>query len=103
MKSVVTKYEDMCFFCRRKATQNHHLVFGSGNRTKAEEYGLKVPICAACHTTGNLYSRIHDNPMAEKLSKMLGQAIFERELALSGADKENCRQSFIREFGESYL
>lgn len=100
-KSIVSESQ-YCLFCGNYATQEHHLLFGS-NRQKAEQHGIKVPICANCHTTGMVVGRIHDNPMAEMLSKMLGQAIYEKEQALNGADREQCRQNFRSEFGISYL
>jgi hypothetical protein len=41
--------------------------------------------------------------MAEKLSKMLGQAIFERDRALEGMSQNDIRTQFIKENGGSYL
>lgn len=98
-KSVISESE-YCLICGARATEEHHLLFGS-SRAKAELYGIKIPICASCHTMGN--SRIHDNPVGERLSKMLGQAIFEREMALKGADREECKRLFLEEFDMFYL
>lgn len=39
--------------------------------------------------------KIHDNPMAEKLSKMLGQAVYESKIG--------SREDFRRRYGKSYL
>jgi hypothetical protein len=47
--------------------------------------------------------RIHDNPMAEKLSKMLGQALFELEMVSKGMTKDEARQKTIKEAGQSWL
>lgn len=103
MKSTLTNINEYCYFCYGYATQEHHLIFGKG-RQFAEKYGLKVPICDACHTKAErLWDRIHDNTMAEKLSKMLGQAIFERDRALEGMSQEDIRAKFIKENGGSYL
>lgn len=38
---------------------------------------------------------IHDNPMAERLSKMLGQAMFEAKIG--------SREEFRKRYGRSYL
>ena len=104
MKSTVTDINEYCFFCGGYAHGEHHLVFGTNGRKFAEKYGLKVPICARCHTSSEyLCDRIHDNPMAESLSKMLGQAIWERDRALEGIKKDEIRQRFIKEKGESFL
>lgn len=103
MKSTLTDINEYCYFCYGHASQEHHLIFGKG-RQFAEKYGLKVPICDACHTRSErLCDRIHDNTMAEKLSKMLGQAIFERDRALEGMSQNDIRERFIKENGGSYL
>ena len=101
-KSVVCRQTEYCAICGQPATQEHHLIFGT-NRHLAEAHGLKIPICANCHTAGLIPARIHDNPMAEKLSKMLGQAIFEREMAFRGADRDECKAIFRQEFGKTYF
>ncbi len=93
--SIVTGYSSICFFCGKPAECEHHLLFGNGKRKLAEEDGLKVPACNQCHTLGTVTGRIHDNPMAEKLSKMLGQAIFETEVG--------DREDFVARYGKSYL
>ena len=95
MKGIVTEYENICFFCGKTAECEHHLVFGRGIRQLAEEDGLKVPSCHACHNIGEVKSRIHDNPMAEKLSKMLGQAVFEKEIG--------SREEFRKRYHKSWL
>ena len=80
------------------------MIFGTSGRKFAEKYGLKVPICASCHTASELLCcRIHDNPMAETLSKMLGQAIFEREMIAKGYTLTDARMKMIEECGRSYL
>lgn len=103
MKSIVTDNKTYCIFCGNYATCDHHLIFGTSGRAFSEKYGLKVPICDTCHNCGEIKSRIHDNPMAEKLSKMLGQAIFEREMIFQGMTKEKARAKFINEANGSWL
>jgi hypothetical protein len=96
MKSIVTDYTDMCFFCGKPPDCEHHLLFGNGIRPLADEDGIKVPICNTCHTLGSVAGRIHDNPMAEKLSKMLGQAIWE-------SYHNHDREAFRKRYGKSLL
>lgn len=93
MKSIVTDYTDICIFCGRPAECEHHLIFGRGLRNLAEQDGLKVPCCNNCHNMGK--ERIHENPMAEKLSKMLGQALWENNYG--------DRDDFRKRYGKSYL
>ncbi len=104
MQSTLTSDKEYCFFCGRRAICDHHLIFGTSGREFAEKYGLKVPICATCHTASEfVVDRIHDNSMAERLSKMLGQMTWERDRALEGMSKDQIRDKFIKERGVSYL
>ena len=90
-KSIVTDYKGTCFFCGQPAEGEHHLIFGTAGRKLSEKDGLKVPTC----NMGDKLNRVHDNPMAEKLSKMLGQAIFEGRIGT--------REEFRKRYGKSYL
>lgn len=94
-KSIVIGSEKTCFFCMRHADGEHHLIFGNSARKFADEDGLKIPICNSCHNMGHRTERIHDNPMAERLSKMLGQAIYELKIG--------SREEFMKRYGRSYL
>lgn len=112
-KSIVTEYREVCFFCGRQAEGEHHLIFGTAGRELSEKDGLKVPACNNCHNMGDKLNRVHDNPMAEKLSKMLGQALWEKEWILwhnSEEEKEPqevirglARKEFRKRFGKSYM
>lgn len=95
VKGIVTDYTTICFFCGSPAECEHYLLFGGGNRELAEKDGLKVPACNKCHNAGRQTERIHENIMAEKLSKMLGQAIYESKIGT--------REEFRSRYGKSYL
>ena len=94
-KSIVTDHERICAFCGREAEGEHHLIFGTAGRELSEKDGLKLPVCNDCHNMGDKLRRIHDNPMAERLSKMLGQAVFEGKIGT--------RDDFRKRYGRSYL
>lgn len=94
-KGIVTEYKNICFFCGEPSECEHHLLFGISIKPLAEKDGLKVPSCNRCHNFGDISGRIHDNPMAEKLSKMLGQAVFENKIGT--------REEFMKRYGRSYL
>lgn len=94
-ESIVTKYKTICFFCGKPAQCEHHLVFGNGLRELAEQDGLKVPSCNRCHKMGAVIEKVHENSMAEKLSKMLGQAVYEKQIGT--------REEFRNRYGISYL
>lgn len=103
MKSSVTNDMDYCFFCGRPAECKHHLIFGSSNRQKADEDGLIVPACNRCHNTGKVIERIHDNPMAEKMSRIIGQMAWESQRVSKGVFPEEAREMFRNRYKISYL
>ena len=103
MDSIVTDIKEYCFFCGRPADCNHHLIFGTSNREVADQDGVTVPICNECHNTGKVTGRIHDNPMAEKLSKMLGQLAWENRHIEAGMHPEMARELFRKRYGKSFV
>lgn len=94
-KGIVTEYTTICFFCGRPAECEHHLLFGNGTRELAEKDGIKVPSCHRCHNLGPVNERVHDNPMAEKLSKMLGQAIYESKIGTREDFKDRYKRLYL--------
>jgi len=89
MKSVLTKYNGFCIFCGKPTQTEHHLLFGIGIRELAEEDGVKI----------------HDNSIAEKLSKIAGQLAWEKEYyrSLYGNEDDPAREAFRERYGRSYL
>ena len=59
-KSIMhPKGSGYCYLCAAlnkdytyKQTEEHHVVFGSGQRELSEEYGLKVQLCKVHHKYG---------------------------------------------------
>jgi hypothetical protein len=104
-KGIVTEYSEICIFCGRQAEAEHHLIFGTAGRELSEKDGLKIPVCNNCHNMGQKLCRIHENPMAERLSKMLGQAIWEKEWISANSQQESrkAREAFRKRYGRSYL
>lgn len=112
-KGIVTEYPEICIFCGRQSEAEHHLIFGTAGRELSEKDGLKIPVCNNCHNMGQKLCRIHENPMAEKLSKMLGQAIWEKEWILANGpyagmpdtqqESKKAREAFRKRHGRSYL
>lgn len=90
-------------FCGKPCFSEHHLLFGTGIRPLAEQDGIKAPICEQCHTSGKVIERIHDNPMAEKLSKIAGQLAFEKRKCAEGFSEDDAREIFRKRYGRSYL
>lgn len=116
--SIVTKYEKYSSFSGSPMECLHHLLFGRGIRNLADADGVWIPLLNSEHNmspNGTKY-QIHDNPAAEKLSKIAGQLAWERKyLADKLADDENlghqssedwmdeAREAFRHRYGESFL
>ena len=112
--SILTEYEDISAFSGKPKECFHHLCFGVGMRELSDSDGLWIPLQNAehnCSSKGTIY-QIHDNPAAEKLSKMLGQVAWEKEylakeLEKHGYDiddiKDEARTHFMARYGQSFL
>lgn len=100
-KSIVTDYENICAICGKPKEATHHLIFGTGQRKLADEDGLTIPICNGCHNmqyTPFKTAQIHDNSMAESLSKIVGQLAWEEnDIAQELADLKNRLNEFMGE------
>ena len=112
-KSIVTEYEDISVFSGRPAEAKHHLLFGRGIRELADEDGIFIPLTHSEHnmSQNGLIYQIHENPAAEKLSKICGQLAYERQFLIwfieeqfqfEGAG-EKAREAFRKRYGISYL
>lgn len=102
---------DVCVLCGKPAECRHHLIFGTGKRKLCEEdkdAGVVIPMCNECHNMAiKATERIHGNSVAEKLSKMLGQALWERWYLCDYGDAktqgQEARDEFMARYGRSYL
>ena len=103
MRSILTEYQYECAICGRPAECEHHLVFGNGLRPLADKDGLKIPMCNNCHNMGGGKNQLHENPIAERLSKMLGQMSWEKEAIVKGSNHKLVREEFRKRYGISYL
>jgi len=95
---------EICGLCGCMAECTHHLVFGYGMRSLADKDGLTMSLCNSCHNmAAKPQNKIHGNSVAEKLSKMLGQAMWEKKAVASGYTEEDARKLFINRYGRSWL
>lgn len=102
MRSIVDD-SNFCIFCGA-AAEEHHLIFGMSQRRLADEDLLILPVCRMHHTEGEILRRIHDNIMAERFSKMLGQSEWEKHaIATKGYSEKKAREEFIKRYGRSYF
>ena len=116
MKSIVTDYTELSAFSARPKECDHHLIYGSGLRDLADQDGLILPLCNDEHnicSDGDRTKIIHGNTAAGKLSKMLGQVVWEqdyiaRRLAIATKStaeswRDEARGEFRKRYGISYL
>ena len=81
------KYCDICG--KNYASDNHHLIGSTSDRKICDKFPfMQIQICRSCHEV------IHHNNTANKLSKMLGQALFEANFSHS---------EYITLFKQNYL
>lgn len=104
-RSIIVDNEYISAISSAPAEDRHHLIFGNGRRELAEEDGLWIPITRDEHTTGELIRRIHDNSMAEALSKIAGQLAWEGEYYRRASELGyfSARRAFRVRYGKSYL
>lgn len=105
-KSIVTSYMSISAISGEPAENVHHLIFGKGLRKLADEDGLTIPVTAWEHTVGPITQRIHDNSMAESLSRMLGEIAWEKEFYRRQCTKDTedpARDAFRRRYGKNFV
>ncbi|MCQ2087984.1 MAG: hypothetical protein MJZ37_08010 [Bacilli bacterium] len=101
MKSIIDQ-GSTCIFCAA-AGEEHHWIFGMSLREIAENQGIKSNVCRMHHTSGEITRCIHGNSMAERLSKMYGQACWERHyIAENHCSEQKAREKFMEIFGISF-
>lgn len=105
MREIIT-----CEMCGQLAECEHHLIFGRGYRELANADHLTIAMCNKCHNLGNISERIHGNPMAEKLSKKLGQLMWEKryieeayEMATGETISSEANREFMNRYGRSWI
>lgn len=109
--SIVTEFTEISAFSGAPAECRHHCIYGRGLRELAEEDHLWIPLTNREHnmSTYGLIFQIHENPAAEKLSKMVGQLAWEKEFYRNllklheDHDADIARERFRARYGISYL
>ena len=100
MKSIMHEKDGTCYLCalleRNYETysylEEHHVIYGKGNRPLSEKYGLKVYLCVRHHREGK--EAVHKNVHNDLILKKTAQRIFE---------KKHSRKEFMETFGQNYI
>ena len=103
MKSILqAKKEGMCWLCmklhgdyrRRTGLEEHHVIYGNGNRKLSEKYGLKIYLCHPHHNDEASPESVHFNREIREMTCRFAQRAF----------NENYPELDFREiFGKNYL
>lgn len=83
-----------CEICGTPNAEQHHLVFGVSNRKLSDADDLVMDCCRFHHEF------MHKNA---KISRIIGQLMYERNKCAEGQTIEEARQNFRIRYGKSYL
>ena len=82
-KSILKTRKGVCYLCARlngdyriKYTEEHHILYGGGRRTRAEGEGIKVYLCIPHHREGQ--QAVHNNRKIRELLCRTAQEEYER-------------------------
>lgn len=81
--------DSRCYLCWYPySLQRHHMMHGTANRAKAEEWGLTVYLCSRCHRL------LHDKGERDLELECVAQRVFEERYG---------HELWMKEFGKDYL
>lgn len=82
-KTILKTEKGICYLCAnldgdysRKYTEEHHVLFGSGQRAVSEAEGLKVNLCMDHHRTGKM--AVHNSKAMRKNLCRIAQEEYEK-------------------------
>lgn len=97
--SIIGSEKGQCYLCkllnndtRKKYTEEHHVLYGSGQRAISEAEGLKVDLCIYHHREGP--EAVHNNSEIRNLLCRIFQEAYERN---------HTREEWMRISGKNYL
>ena len=98
--SILQKKDGRCYLCMKLhgddrihlRTEEHHIFFGTGQRWKSEEDGMKVHLCPEHHRTGR--DAVHNNARICRMVQKDAQRKYE---------ETHTREQFRKRYGKSYI
>ena len=96
----------ICYICGRHTyTQEHHCIHGYANRKIAEHEGLKVYLCAECHTQGKrAVHRCHEVDLElQRDAQRTWEQKYMEDYPYEHHAEEAAREAWISLFGKSWL
>ena len=93
MAKSILQLEKYCWFCGAiNGLHEHHIYFGTGNRSVSEKYGFKVYLCGMHHNLSEY--GVHFDKSLDLRLKRTCQRVFE---------KTHSREEFVKIIGKNYL
>lgn len=90
--SVFTEDMDHCYFTASPLVERHH-IFGAANRKRSEKYGFVIPLRPDIHPNGACAGQ--GAHLVDIKLKRMAQEYYEEHYGT--------RETFIQEFGKSYI
>ena len=90
-----------CYLCGRITYTELHHIFPGANRKLADQDGLVVNLCHACHNEPP--NGAHFNRETMLYLKRQGQTWYEEKKIAEGMSPEEARASFMQRYGKNYL
>ena len=75
-KSILKTEKHVCFLCGKLNTEEHHILFGAGQREIAEAEGMKVDLCPEHHRIGQ--QAVHNNREIREMLCRMAQEEYEK-------------------------
>ena len=98
-KSILKSRKGVCYLClilyddpSKKYTEEHHIMFGSGQRELSEADGLKVDLCRNHHKEGP--EAVHNNRKMRDLLCRIAQTEYEQT---------HTREEWMARYKKNYL
>jgi hypothetical protein len=98
-KSILKSRKGVCYLCSilydnhsKQYTEEHHIMFGSGQRELSEADGLKVDLCRNHHKEGP--EAVHNNKEMRELLCRIAQTEYE---------KTHTREEWKARYKKNYL
>lgn len=98
-KSILKSGKGVCYLCSilygdssKQYTEEHHIMFGSGQRELSEADGLKVDLCRNHHKEGT--EAVHNNREMRELLCRIAQTEYEQT---------HTREEWMARYKKNYL
>ena len=102
MSDSIVQKEKRCYLCgATMGLHQHHVFYGSANRSKSDEDGCWVWLCGYHHNGSN--NGVHFNKKLDNMIKEQTEKLWLEKYTSEECDWEERINAFISRFGKNYL